>query len=61
MCSEFLHRDAFVSKNKIDFLALDHSTSSEKAMKLLGYQPEVPLKEGMKRTIDWCNENGLLE
>ncbi len=61
ICAKILHKDAFVSRNKIDFLALNHSTSIEKAEKLLGYHPEVSLQEGMKRTIDWCYANGLLD
>lgn len=54
------HKEAFVTKNKIDFLALDHSTSSEKAMQLLDYKPTVSLDEGMRRTIEWCKENNLM-
>jgi nucleoside-diphosphate-sugar epimerase len=29
-----------------------------KAEKVLGYEPLVDLKEGMKRSIDWCLSNG---
>lgn len=56
----FIHREAFVSKNKIDFLALDHSTSSDKAQKLIGYIPQIDIAEGMKRTIEWCKTEKLL-
>ena len=55
-----MNKEAFVSKNKIDFLALTHSTSNEKAKRLLGYEPQVSLQEGMKKTIQWCKENELL-
>ena len=30
----------------------------EKAKKELGYKPEISLKEGMKRSIEWCKANG---
>lgn len=56
----FTHREAFVTKNKIDFLALDHSTSNDKAQKLLGYIPQVDIEEGMRRTIAWCRDENLL-
>ena len=56
----FLRREAFVSKNKIDFLAIDHSSSIEKAKKLLKYQPEYDCKKGMEKTIQWLKEQTLL-
>ena len=60
VCNKMMNKEAFVSKNKIDFLALTHSTSNEKAKRLLGYEPQVSLQEGMKKTIQWCKENELL-
>lgn len=56
----FLKREAFVSKNKIDFLALDHSTSNKKAKKLINYIPKVDINEGMQNTIEWCIHERLL-
>lgn len=55
-----LHKEAFVSKNKIDFLAVNHSTNNEKAKKKLSFCPAYPLKKGMKATIEWCREENLL-
>ena len=31
--------------------------SIEKARKILGYEPKVEFKEGLKRTVDWFREN----
>ena len=45
------------TRSQIDFLSLNHSTSYEKAHRLLGYKPSVDLKEGIHRTIEWCREN----
>ena len=28
-----------------------------KAKQLLGWEPRVPMEEGLRRTIDWCSEN----
>lgn len=61
VCEKYMHREAFVSKNKIDFLALDHSTSNTKASRLLGYEPRFSLQEGMKSTVQWCKDNKLLD
>lgn len=59
-CNILLKRDGFVSKNKIDFLSLDHSTSCEKAKMLLGYSPQYDFKNGFKNTMNWIEENNLL-
>jgi len=32
--------------------------SVEKAKKELGYEPGISLKEGMRRSINWCRDNG---
>ncbi len=34
--------------------------SIEKAERELGYKPKIGLKEGMKKTIEWCRENEVL-
>lgn len=60
MFKTFFKKDGFVSKSKIDFLAVDHSTTSAKAMEEIGYAPEYPIRRGMAETIKWCNEQGLL-
>ncbi len=55
-----LKKEPPVTKSKIDFLALDHSTSIKKAQSLLNYAPEYSLQKGMQSTISWCHENHLL-
>jgi nucleoside-diphosphate-sugar epimerase len=37
----------------------DIACSVEKAKKELGYKPKVSLKEGMKRSIEWCRAQGM--
>jgi nucleoside-diphosphate-sugar epimerase len=47
---------------KIHVLGEMHQTiacSIEKATRELGYRPSVALREGMRRSIEWCIENGL--
>lgn len=55
-----LKKEGFVSKNKIDFLAIDHSTSNEKARKKLNYQPEYNFKKGFNATMKWYEENNIM-
>lgn len=56
----FLHKEGFVSKNKIDFLALDHSTSNQKAKQLLGFRPQYDFRKGFRKTMEWCEKEQLL-
>ena len=34
-----------------------HISSMQKAKKLLGWEPIIPLKEGIVKTIKWCQDN----
>jgi nucleoside-diphosphate-sugar epimerase len=34
--------------------------SCEKARNELGYQPQIGLREGMRRAVEWCKNNGKL-
>jgi len=51
------------SKSKIIFKALDFTDidirvpNIDKARKLLGYEPQIDLEEGLSRTIDWIRQN----
>lgn len=36
---------------------LRHTCDSSKALKLLNWQPQIPLREGLERTIEWYREN----
>jgi len=35
------------------------AVSIEKAQRELGYEPEIELEEGMRRSIDWCRTMGI--
>lgn len=45
---------------RVEFFVLDRAFSIEKARRLLGYEPTVPLEEGLKRTADWYESEGLI-
>lgn len=41
-------------------LAASIAVSIEAARRDLGYAPEIELEEGMRRSIEWCRQNGQL-
>ena len=45
---------------RVEFFVLDRAFSIEKAKNLLGYQPQVGLEEGLRRTAAWYQSSGLL-
>lgn len=55
-----LGKEPFVSKNKIDFLSIDHSTSAEKAIRLIGYNPSYDFEKGFKDTMNWVEKEKLI-
>ncbi len=49
-----------LTREKADMLLEDLICESSAAQKDLGWKPEVPLREGVKRAVDWYRENGWL-
>ena len=43
-----------------DYLARTGTYSIDKARRMLGYEPQVTLPEGMRRTEDWLRREGLV-
>ena len=41
-------------------LASSIAVSVDRALDELGYDPEIELEEGMRRSIAWCQDNGQL-
>jgi nucleoside-diphosphate-sugar epimerase len=39
---------------------MDIACSIEKAQRELGYDPQVALREGMRRSIEWCRSHGMV-
>ena len=60
MISKAIGKEPFVSKSKIEFLSIDHSTSIQKAQKLIGYQPKYDFRAGFMDTMQWCEARNLL-
>ena len=55
-----LGRDTEMSGASIDYLAKRGGYSIEKARRVLGYEPEVGLEEGMRRCEEWLRAEGLV-
>ena len=47
-------------KRRVSFFQNNRAFSVEKAKNILGFQPQISLREGIKRTISWYEENGWL-
>jgi dihydroflavonol-4-reductase len=49
-----------IHRRSLDFFTKDRAFSWKKARKVLGYQPKVGLAEGVRLTVQWYRERGLL-
>jgi len=47
-------------RRRVSFFQNNRAFSVEKAKKLLGYQPRVSLREGIRKTIQWYEEHGWM-
>jgi nucleoside-diphosphate-sugar epimerase len=50
-----------IYRRRLDFFTKDRAFDISKAKKELGYNPKVPLKEGLNRTAQWYKEHGWLD
>jgi len=48
-------------RRRVRFYRNNRAYSIDKARKILGYEPRVGLVEGMRKTVAWYRENGLLK
>lgn len=48
------------ARSQVQFLTRDHGTDISKARELLGFVPKVDLVEGIRRTLSWAGDRGLL-
>lgn len=47
-------------RRRLDFFTKDRAFDITKAKQELGYEPKVPLKEGLKTTAEWYKTEGLI-
>jgi nucleoside-diphosphate-sugar epimerase len=50
-----------IFRRRVKFYRNNRAFNIEKAIKMLDYQPEISLQEGMKRTVQWYRQNGYLD
>jgi nucleoside-diphosphate-sugar epimerase len=49
-----------LSRSRVKTLTHNHVYDISKAKRELGYEPKIDLEEGVRRTVEWYKENGLL-
>ncbi len=49
-----------IYRRRVDFFTKNRAFDISKARDLLGYEPEVSLREGLRRTAQWYLDEGLL-
>jgi nucleoside-diphosphate-sugar epimerase len=45
---------------RVEFFVKSRAFDNSKAKKLIGYAPKISTEEGVKRTVQWYQDNGLL-
>jgi nucleoside-diphosphate-sugar epimerase len=50
-----------IHRRRVDFYTKSRAFSIEKAKRLLGYRPEVKLRDGIVETFDWYVSHGYIE
>jgi len=50
-----------IYRRRVDFFTKSRAFSIEKARRILGYSPQVPLEEGLRRTLDWYLGEGQIK
>jgi nucleoside-diphosphate-sugar epimerase len=50
-----------IHRRRLSFYKHNRAFSTDKARRILGYQPRVDIDEGFRRTVDWYYETGLLK
>jgi nucleoside-diphosphate-sugar epimerase len=48
-------------RRRLTFYKHNRAFSTDKARRILGYQPRVELDEGFRRTVEWYYQTGLLK
>jgi len=55
-----LNFEPVLTQAVIDFFNVNHAYDISKARKILGFKPKISFEDGVKITIEWYMENGLL-
>lgn len=55
-----LHLEPPIYRRRVDFFTKNRSFAIGKAQRLLGYQPQIDTREGVRRTLEWYRSHNLL-
>lgn len=58
--AHFKGKEINFSPETIDFITRQHSYSTEKAQRVLGFKPRINLDQGMARTAEWLSKHPTL-
>ncbi len=58
---KFVGVPQLLSVDRIRNMTMNHSFNVSKAINELGYKPKISLEEGIKRTVQWYKEKGILK
>ena len=61
LISKISKKEPTISSYWIEEFTMNFAYDISKAQRELGYVPKVGLKEGVKRTIEWCKNRGYLK
>lgn len=50
-----------ITKARIKFMAVNLDFSIEKAKRVLGYEPKIDFQEGMRESLEWAREVGMIQ
>ncbi|HET7426964.1 MAG TPA: NAD-dependent epimerase/dehydratase family protein [Gemmatimonadales bacterium] len=50
-----------IHRRRVDFFTTSRAFTIDKAVRLLGYQPQVDLRDGIRSTLDWYLAHGYLD
>lgn len=58
--SSLLRKEPTFTRFRVQFSCANRFYDISKARQRLGYYPKVGLEEGIRRSLDWCRENGQI-
>jgi len=49
-----------IYRRRLDFFTMNKAYDIGKARRILGFEPKVPMAEGLRRTVEWYRQGGML-
>jgi nucleoside-diphosphate-sugar epimerase len=55
-----LNIDPPIYRRRVDFFTKSRAFNIEKAQRVLGYEPKVPIREGLLKTLQWYKQQNMV-